>query len=110
MQSKYLVFLEVVALVGCVAFFSGRHQAHLNEVQKSLDTIQKSVEASEKALKDLRVREEAIACARIETDKKLLEAPDGAMCYEYYGRLLREDAERRRACDKAAGGADVPVR
>lgn len=113
MQSKYvIIFVEVLALIGAVAFFAGQHAQHLNAVQDTLKTIKKSVEASEKVLGDLQKQKEAIASARVETDKKLLEVPDGDMCYEYYGRLLREDAERRCGGtypDKASDGADEPV-
>lgn len=97
MQSKFVIFLEVAGLIGCVAYFSGQHREHLNQVQKTLDTIEKSVKASETALQNLRAKREAVASARVETDRKLLEAPDGDMCYQYYDRLLREDAERRAA-------------
>lgn len=109
MQSKYIVFLEVIALIGCYAFFSGQHEEHLNRLQDTLDTIQRSVEASQAALQKLQGIREEIASARVETDRKMLEAPDGDMCYQYYDRLLREDAERRASGGTSADGTHVPV-
>lgn len=109
MSSKLIIFLEILGLVGAVAFFSGQHREHLNQVQETLATIQKSVKASEKALEDLKVKKEAVANARIETDRKMQEADclDGNERYEYYDRLLREDAERR--CNPASRRAAVPL-
>lgn len=116
MQGKYwIVFLEVLALIGAVAFFAGQHKQHLNDLQATLETIEQSVKASEVALQGLQKQKEAVACARVETDRKLLEAPDGDMRYDYYGRLLREDAERRGkhpafgVCGEAADGVVIPV-
>lgn len=100
MQSKFLLlggFLEVLCLLGGVAFFAGRHNAHLNQVQEQLAVIEKSAKASEQALSGLLLKEKEIADARVETDKKLESADDlvGPLRYEFYDRVLREDAARR---------------
>lgn len=107
-QSNLVIFVEVVALIGVVAFFSSQHQSHLQALSDKLETIEKSVKASEAALERLQKQKEAIVNARVETDKKLLEVPDSDECYKYYDRVLCEDAERRAA--GSASGADVPVR
>lgn len=110
MQSKFVllggVFLEVLCLLGGVAFFAGQHKAHLDQLQDKLNIIEKSTTASEAALGSLLLKEKEIADARREIDRKLLEAPDGAMCYEYYDRLLREDACRRAGSAEASGAVD----
>lgn len=114
-QSKAFVlivlFLEVLALVGSVAYFAGQHREHLNALQEQLAVIEKSAKASEAALASLRICEREIADARREVDEKLADAEnfDGCLRYEYYGRLLREDAARR-AGSSTSGGTDVPLR
>lgn len=112
MQSKLLLlggFLEVLCLLGGVAFFSGRHNAHLNQVQEQLAVIEKSAKASEQALSSLLLKEKEIADARVETDKKLESADGlaGPLRYEFYDRLLREDAARRGT--SAADGTNDSV-
>lgn len=110
MQSKFVLlgglFLEVLCLLGGVAFFAGQHNAHLNDLQRQLGVIERSANATQVVLSDFFAKEKEIANARLETDKKLLDAQDfdGALRYEFYDRLLREDAERR-ACGASPSGA-----
>lgn len=115
MQSKFVLlgglFLEMLCLLGGVAFFSGQHNEHIHRLQEQLAIIEKSAKASEKALTDMQAREKEIANARLETDRKLLDAQDfdGVLRYEFYDRLLREDAERRACGNPPSGGVDDPV-
>lgn len=107
MSAKVIIFLEVLALIGAAAFFSGQHEAHLNRLQKSLEIIERQTKASEAALTKLLSVKEDVVNARRETDKKLLDGAsfDGVLRYEYYDRLLREDAERR-ACSSGSQAPD----
>lgn len=105
MNPKLIIFLETLAFIGAVAFFAGGHKEHLRELEKTLERIEQSAKASEAAAKVLRMRSDEVERARVEIDKKLLEVPAGDMCYEYYGRLLREDACRRASAGSADGVA-----
>lgn len=54
MQSRLIIFLEILALLGGVAWFSSQHKAHLDDVQKSIGRIEAAVKTNEKTLQDLK--------------------------------------------------------
>lgn len=105
MSTRVIIFLEILGLIGAVAFFSGVHNRHLDQLQSQLAVIQTQTEASLEALRQLESVKEEVGNARIELDRRMSDACDlsGVLRYEYYDRLLREDAARRRGIDSASG-------
>lgn len=103
--------LLLSGLLGASVYFSGRNSAQLAHVQSQLILMQTHIEASEKAIGRLGAIKEAVANARGETDKAMEAGAglSGDVLYEFYDRLLYEDACRRAGGSPASSRTDGPV-